>query len=96
LGELYAWVYRRGSPQPLVDRIENELLPDVFVLDFERACAIEFGRLRGDLLRRGIAVSRSDLLIAATAIVHDLTLVSHNTRDFKRIPGLMLDDWLLP
>jgi tRNA(fMet)-specific endonuclease VapC len=96
LGELYAWAYRRSSPQRLVDRIEKELLPDVFLLDFDRACAIEFGQLRGDLLRRGIAVSRSDLLIATTARVHGLTLVTHNTRDFKNIPGLRLDDWLLP
>ena len=96
LGELYAWAFRRSSPQPLVDRVEAELLPDVFVLDFDRDCAIEFGQLRGDMLRRGIAVSRSDLLIAAVARVHDLTLVTHNTRDFKNIPGLRLDDWLQP
>lgn len=51
LGELYAWAFRRSSPQTLVDRIEAELLPDVFVLDFDRDCAIEFGQLRGDMLR---------------------------------------------
>lgn len=96
LGELYAWAYRRSSPQPLVDQIEAELLPDVVVLDFDFDCAVEFGHMRGDLLRRGIAVSRSDLLIAATAHVHDLTLVTHNTRDFQNIPGVRLEDWLLP
>jgi tRNA(fMet)-specific endonuclease VapC len=85
LGELYAWAYRRNEPKSLIDRIESELLPDVRVLDFDRDCAIEFGQLRGTLLKRGIAVSRSDLLIAATALFHDLTLVTHNTRDFQRI-----------
>lgn len=94
LGELYAWAYRRNDPKSLIDRIESELLPDVCVLDFDRDCAIEFGQLRGTLLKRGIAVSRSDLLIAATALFHDFTLVTHNTRDFQRISGLRLDDWL--
>jgi tRNA(fMet)-specific endonuclease VapC len=94
LAELYGWAHRRSSPQPLIDRIENELLSDLIVLDFDRTCAIEFGRVRGALLRNGIVISRSDLLIAATAIARGLTLVTHNTRDFIRIPGIQLEDWL--
>jgi len=37
-----------------------------------------------------------DLLIAATALVHDLTLVTHNTQDFMNVPGLGLADWTVP
>jgi tRNA(fMet)-specific endonuclease VapC len=37
-----------------------------------------------------------DMQIAATAIVHNLTLVTHNTKDFQHISGLRLDDWLAP
>jgi tRNA(fMet)-specific endonuclease VapC len=37
-----------------------------------------------------------DLLIASVALVHDLTLVTHNTADYQNIPGLRLDDWLIP
>jgi len=36
------------------------------------------------------------LLIASVALTHDLTLVTHNTADFQNIPGLRLDDWLIP
>ena len=96
LGELYAWAYRRPIPQPLIDQIESELLADATLLNFDRECAFEFGQLRGQLLRSGIAVNRTDLLIAATALVHDLTLVTHNTQDFIRVPGLRLEDWLQP
>jgi predicted nucleic acid-binding protein len=35
-------------------------------------------------------------MIASAAIVHDLTLVTHNTADYIQIPGLRLDDWLTP
>jgi len=66
------------------------------VLEFESDCAKEFGRVRGQLLQQGIFVSRVDLLIAAVALVHNLTLVTHNAADYRHIPGLRLDDWLTP
>jgi tRNA(fMet)-specific endonuclease VapC len=96
VGELYTWASHRSSPQSLIDRIEYELLIDVTLLEFDKPCAIEFGRLNGSLLLNGITVNPVDLMIAATARVHDLTLVTHNTRDFQSIPGLRLEDWLQP
>ncbi len=66
------------------------------MLDFDAACAERFGRERGTLLQQGISVSRMDLMIASVAPVHDLTLVTHNTADYQNIPGLRLDDWLIP
>jgi tRNA(fMet)-specific endonuclease VapC len=96
LGELYTWAHQRNNPSPVVQRIENDLLVDVGVLDFDAACAQRFGQVRGTLLQRGIAVSRVDLLIASVALVHDLTLVTHNTADYGNVPGLRLEDWLVP
>jgi tRNA(fMet)-specific endonuclease VapC len=37
-----------------------------------------------------------DLMIASVALVHNLTLITHNTADYQHIPGLRLDDWLVP
>ena len=68
----------------------------VSVLDFDSDCGREFGKLRGQLLRQGITVSRMDLLIVSVALVHNLTLVTHNTADYRNVPGLRLDDWLIP
>jgi tRNA(fMet)-specific endonuclease VapC len=96
LGELYTWAYHRKSSASVIQRIENDLLADVTVLDFDPACAKEFGRVRGQLLQKGISVSRVDLLIGAVALVHNLTLVTHNTADFQNIPGLRVEDWLTP
>ncbi len=95
LGELYTWVLRaKASPkraQALID-----LLNDVTVLDVTSDVAHKFGEMRADLLERGLPPSDLDLLNAATALVHNLTLVTHNTRDYLTVPGLHLADWLIP
>ncbi len=96
LGELHAWAHQRSDPAPLLRSIEDDLLRDVSVIPFDEACAREFGRIRGALLRRRIAQGRMDLLIASVALVHDLTLVTHNTADYVHVPGLRLEDWLAP
>lgn len=95
LAELYAGAFHADNPAPLVQRIE-ELVEDVQVLPFDMACAERFGRERGSLLRQGISVNTVDLMIASVALVHDLTLVTHNTIDFERIPNLRMEDWLTP
>ena len=95
LAELYSGAYKHPNPPKLLALI-GELLREVAVFDFDLACAEEFGKLHGDLLRTGIVVSFADLMIAATAQVHDLTLVTHNTSDFQPIPRLRIEDWLAP
>jgi len=95
VGELYAGAFRLDDPSPLLQKIER-LIADFQVLPFDEACAERFGRVRGGLLRSGITVSTVDLMIAAVALVHDLTMVTHNTKDFAAVPGLRLEDWLTP
>ena len=95
-GELYVWAYHRQNPIPIVQRIDDDLLADVVVLNYDSDCAREFGKVRSKLLPQGISVPTSDLMIACVALVHDLTLVTHNTNDFRNIPGLRLEDWLTP
>ncbi len=95
LAELYAGAYHTSNPSPLLSKIE-EMLRDVDVLAFDQLCAKRFGMERGRLLQEGIVVSTVDLMIAAVALVHDLTLVTHNTVDFRYVPDLRLEDWLTP
>ena len=59
------------------------------VVPFDMACERQFQALRAMRLRAGSC----DLRIAATALVHDVTLATRNTRDFDQVPGLLLDDW---
>src|SRR5947209_16418930 len=93
LAELFAGAYHRAQPARLLALIAD-LLQDVAVLDFDSACAQQFGQVRGLLLQQGIQVATADLMIASVALVHNLTLVTHNTADYQNIPGLRLDDWL--
>src|SRR5260370_32732170 len=94
LAELYAGAYKHPNPSKLLPLIAD-LLKEVQVIDFDQACAERFGQVRGTLLQQGITVSRMDLLIASV-LVHNLTLVTHNTADYQNIPGLRLVDWLIP
>ncbi len=91
LAELEAGACLRDDPAPLLGQIQ-----DWEVIDFDAACAAEFGKLRGILRRRGVTVPPIDLLIALVALAHDLTLVTNNTADFALIPGLRIEDWLTP
>lgn len=62
-------------------------------LSFDDLCADHYGAIRADLKRQGRLIGANDLLIAATALAHHLTLITHNTREFERVPGLKLEDW---
>ena len=62
-------------------------------LPFDDVCVTAYGRIRAELERMGRPISPNDLMIAAIALTHGLTLVTHNTREFARVVGLSLADW---
>ena len=61
-------------------------------LPFDDACVSAYGRIRAQLEQAGKPIGANDLIIAAIAVTHGLTLVTHNTREFERIVGLSLTD----
>lgn len=71
----------------------DEFLRPYQSLPFDDRCAAVYGDIRCQLSLAGQLIGPNDLLIAATAIAHDLTLVTHNTREFGRVPNLHLEDW---
>ncbi len=62
-------------------------------LPYDDLAAAEFGRIRATLEVSGTPIGPYDMQIAAIALVHGLILVTHNTREFGRIPTLKIDDW---
>lgn len=93
LSELYTWALRRNAPPRRLQGIVD-LLVDVHLLDVTPSISRRFGELQSALLDVGRPAPEMDLLIAATALVHDLTLVTHNVQDFANISGLRIEDWL--
>ena len=62
-------------------------------LPFDDVAADVYGRIRAELESKGTPIGPNDLLIAAIAVANDLTLVTHNTNEFSRVTGLVLEDW---
>jgi tRNA(fMet)-specific endonuclease VapC len=63
------------------------------ILPFDRDCARTAARIRAKLKIAGMTIGPWDLLIAATAVTHDCTLVTSNTAEFERIGELKLEKW---
>jgi tRNA(fMet)-specific endonuclease VapC len=63
------------------------------ILPFDRDAIWHYGELRTDLERRGQPIGALDTLIAAHALAANTILVSNNTREFIRVPGLRLQNW---
>jgi tRNA(fMet)-specific endonuclease VapC len=94
-GELFTWASRRKASPCRLEAI-NHLFQSLTILDATVTISRKFGELRAALLDQGQPTPDLDLLIGATAIVHDLTLVTHIVQDFASVPGLRIDDWLAP
>ncbi len=62
-------------------------------LPFDDAAAECYGEIRAHLQRAGDLIGGNDLLIAAIAQTNELTLVTHNTNEFARVPNLQIEDW---
>lgn len=70
-----------------------EFLQTVFTLPFDETAAVIYGDIRAYLDKQGTPIGGNDLLIAATALAGGLILVTHNIREFGRLPALKLEDW---
>ena len=84
----------RLSPRGYLEaRRQIEIFSVLAQWPFDRACAETYAEIRADLQRRGQLIGDHDLQIAAVALVQGLVLVTHNTGEFSRVPGLLLEDW---
>ena len=90
IGELYKGAYRSNARQKHLNNIEQRILPAVTALPYDVATAKVFGQIRAKLETAGNILPDADIQIAATAIYHDLELVSGNIRHFVRITELKI------
>ena len=93
-GEMYSGASRSQQPARTGER-QLDLFLRYDSLPFDDVAAREYGRIDGLLKSRGMSIGPLDTQIAAIALAHNLTLVTHNTRHFKRVPNLTIEDWTI-
>jgi len=87
--------YLRGRAVEVRKRMESILPGDVVLCSIVKndSAAEQYGRLRASLEKQGALIGPDDLLIVSIALANNVTLVTHSTDEFKRVPGLKMEDW---
>lgn len=93
ISELEYGVQKSAAVSRNQKALESFLLPLEF-LDFDHKSALAYGKIRVALERPGTSIGSMDMLIAAQAVVYDLTVITHNLREFQRVPGLRCETWV--
>lgn len=93
LAELEFGLHAGGRYEQKSAALQQALLPfERFAFD-PVECVRQYGLIRAVLEKAGKSIGPLDLLIAAQALALDATLITHNTREFRRVPGLLVEDW---
>ncbi len=92
LAELTYGIAKSSQPEKNQDALSGFLAP-MEIAPFDNLAAFHYGEIRAYLERHGKPIGSLDLLIAAHARSLNMTLITNNLREFKRIPGLQVDNW---
>ncbi len=90
--ELVLGALKSSSPKDSLHLVERFLGP-FEIIAFGSHEAIVYAKVKADLERNGSLIGPNDLIIAATAMARQATLVTHNTKEFSRVNGLLMEDW---
>ncbi len=90
--ELYFGAMKSTNPERTF-ALQQAFLNQFVSLPFDDPAATTFEIIRAQLETRGTPIGAYDLQIAAIALANNLTLVTHNTQEFERVDGLLLEDW---
>jgi tRNA(fMet)-specific endonuclease VapC len=93
LGELHFGAEKSARPPENLQAVE-EFTARLEILPFSPKAAVHYGQVRAELERAGKPVGSLDMLIAAHARAEGLVIITNNTREFRRIPGLRVENWL--
>lgn len=93
LMELIYGTERSARPRDNLEVVEG-FAARLAVLDYGTEAAVHSGELRAELAQAGTPIGPYDQMIAGHARSQGLILVTHNTREFERVPGLRVEDWV--
>ena len=94
VAELYFGVFNSEYPEKNSLNLANFLI-GLDVIEFSSGAAVEYGRIRAFLRKKGTPIGQMDMLIAAQAVFEDLILVTNNVSEFERIEWLQFENWVL-
>jgi len=92
LFELYTGIAKSKSPEKRTLQLQH-LLAQITLLNFDEKSAEIAANIRADLEIKGTPIGTLDILIASVALANDLTVVTHNTKEFSRVKNLQIIDW---
>lgn len=84
----------RSSSKKFNQKIINDFISHLFVVPWDKESAVQYGKLRNALNEKGTPVGNMDLMIASHALSQDITLVTNNVKEFKRVPNLKYENWI--
>lgn len=93
VSELYYGAYKSQRVEANLAMVRR-LTTQLHVVESDETISEMFGELKAILESAGTIIDDADLYIAACAVVHGLTLVTNNTKHFKRIKGIKLQNWI--
>jgi tRNA(fMet)-specific endonuclease VapC len=93
LFELYYGIEKNNSQQRNLAALENFIAP-LTIVDFTLDAAKKVAKIRNHLQKQGTPIGAYDIQIAAIAISLNMTLLTNNTREFERVKGLKLENWV--
>ena len=93
LFELYYGIEKNNSQQRNLAALENFIAP-LTIVDFTHDAAKKAAKICNDLQKQGTPIGAYDIQIAAMALSHNMTLLTNNVREFERVKGLTLENWV--
>ena len=93
VSELYYGAYKSKYTEKNLKALEDFLYP-FDIIEFDENAAVEYGKIRASLEKKGEIIGGLDMLIAASAKSQEMILVTNNTKEFSRIDNLEIENWV--
>jgi len=93
VSELMYGAFKSEHTEKNLKAIESFLMP-FEIVDYDFTASVEYGKIRAYLEKKGRVIGNMDMQIAGHALALDVVLVTNNTKEFERVEGLGLDNWV--
>ena len=93
VSELMYGAFKSKHTEKNLKALERFLMP-FEIVDYDFAASVEYGKIRASLEKKGQVIGNMDMQIAGHALSRDMVLVTNNTREFERVEGLVLENWV--